>query len=234
MHALWYWIWAETIKSDPSVLYRWCRVAVFQLQLLDQQFLVVWWEVAVGVFLPVLFPGASRLRVAEERGWWLFVPRTRHVSNSCYLCWFVWNLLVPTVVAGLSLISCFVDSCWVLGGQRPAAGSGQHWVTSRCAGEPCRAVGRRDTRRKPCCLVITARPWRLCRKGPNRLTAKPYRRFLAKNKWKSCRRNKLNQDVFLSLSFLVQSCLMYLLLQMRFGLVPVSQAFIFFFVGDMV
>lgn len=31
--------------------------------------------------------------------------------------------------------------------------------------------------------------------------------------------------VFLSLSFLEQSCLMYLLLQMRFGLVSVSQTF---------
>lgn len=189
MHAPGYWIWADTIKSDPSVLYCWCRVAVFQLQLLDQQLLVVCWEVAcvcvcaVGVFLPLLFPGASRLKVAGARGWWLFVPRTCHVSRSCYLCWFAWNLLVPMMVAGLSLMSCFVDCCWVLGSQRPASGSGWHWVTIRCAGEPCRGIGR-DTQRNPCCLVVAACPWRLCWKGPGRLTAKPYRRFLAKNKWK--------------------------------------------------
>lgn len=86
---------------------------------------------------------------------------------------------LPAMVAWLSLISFFVDSCWVLVGQHTAAGSGWHWVMSPCASEPCHTIER-----KPCCLAVAARPWTLCWKGHGHLTAKCYRRSLAKNKWK--------------------------------------------------
>lgn len=154
------------------MLYCWCRVAVFQLQLLDQHLLLVCWEVRVctrsWVFLP-LFPAASKLRGMEER-WWLFIPRTHHVSNVSCICVGLSGLTCASEVTRLSLVSCFVDSCWVSGGQHPAAGSGWRGVTSCCASEPCCAVRRRDTQRKLCCPVVAAHTWGLCWKGPSQLT----------------------------------------------------------------
>lgn len=184
--TLWccYWIGADTIKSSPSVLYHLCRVAAFQLHFLAEQLLVVCWEatcvcVWLGCFLrPYLQVQADP--VVEERVWEVFVPRPHHISQSWYFCWFAWSLLVPMKVAGLSLISCFVGSFWAWGSQRPAAGWGRHWVTSRSIWEPFCAAGREPSQRKPCRRVVAACPWRLCWHGQVGLTAKIYWRFLAK------------------------------------------------------
>lgn len=173
MHASWCLIWADTITSDPVVLYCWCRVAVFQLQLLDQHLLLVCWEVRVytrswGV--PSTICRSKQTQRYGGKRMLVVYPQNSSCFRELYLCWVCLELAPMSSQDWIS--TCFMFCrCWVSGGQHPAAGSGWHGVTSCCASVPCCAVRRRVTHRKLCCPVVTVQTWRLCWKGPSQLTA---------------------------------------------------------------